>query len=85
MRQLFNDTERSLWPKRTGTKNLNYLSGFLCPSGLNLVSFIAFYSAKKDLSMALNSCLIIVAKVKQGFSLPFFPGNNFFGFSVILH
>ena len=64
-------------------KNLNYFSGFLCPRGFNLISFIAFYSAKKDLAMTLNSCLIIVAKVKQGLSLSSFPGNNFFCFSVI--
>ena len=55
MRQLFNDIERSFWPKGTGTKNWNHFSGFLCPRGLNLISFIAFYSAKKDLSMTLNS------------------------------
>jgi hypothetical protein len=33
------------------------------PFVLNLISFIAFYSAKKDLSMILNRFLIIVAKV----------------------
>jgi len=33
--------------------------------------------------MTLNSFLIIVTKVKQGFSLSSFPGNNFFCLSVI--
>ena len=40
-------------------------------------SFIAFYSAKKDFSVTLNSFLVMVAKVKQGFSLSSFCGNNF--------
>jgi len=44
-----------------------------------------FYSAKKDLSMTLNSFFIIVAKVKQGFSLSSFPGNNFFVSQSFLH
>jgi len=81
MRKLFNVIERSFWHEGTGTKNYNYFSGTHCPKGLNLISFIAFYSAKKDLSMTLNSFLIIVARVKQGLSLSSIPGN-FFCFSV---
>ena len=83
MRQIFNVIERSFWLEGTGTKNSNYFSGSLCSREFNLISFIAFYSAKKDLSMTLNICLIIIAKVKQGFSLFCFPSNNFFCFSFI--
>ena len=83
MRQIFNVIERSFWLEGTGTKNSNYFSGSLCSREFNLISFIAFYSAKKDLSMTLNICLIIIAKVKQGFSLSCFPSNNFFCFSFI--
>ena len=83
MRKLFNVIERSFWHEGTGTKNWNYFSGSHCPKGFNLISFIVFYSAKKDLSMTLNSFFIIVAMVKQGLSWSSFPGNNFFCFSVI--
>ena len=60
-RQLFMSLKDLFGPRE---QEQNYFSGFLCPRGLILISFIAFYSAKKDLSMTLNSCLIIVAKVK---------------------
>ena len=85
MRQLYNVIERSFWPKGTETKSQNYLSGFLCPGGLNLISFIAFYSAKKDLSKTLNSCIIIVAKVEQGLSLSSFPVKISFVAQSFLH
>ena len=49
----------------------------------NLISSIAFYSAKKNPLVKLNSFLKIVAKVKQGSFFIFLSWQQFLCFSVI--
>ena len=70
-------------PHRNMKKELKLFLRVPLSKGINLNSFIAFYSANKDLSMTWNCFFIIVVKVKQSLSLSSFPSNNFFCFSVI--